>query len=499
MRAEYALVRELKPYSLAEVADRLSCDQSQTQEILGRLLASGVVRYRTRCDQDEFEVADAAGAADDECYQFRYVGIVIVGRVVIVCYPKYIRRDGGPTETELQQMVRVLRRLDGYGELPHPQGDAAWSDELSVIVRLLQLYDERGIYSNFEEIRELNGNGVIDWGRTVDTVTPVLADGVPVYLDYWTRKTRRDDTDLVTRIHRAILTECSRFLSRSGIAELLGFGDIELTEETPANLGDPEVLDWRLERERSMQFVTWKQEAIDLMRLYLGGGGVASVREKVFCLGTTAYYHAWELACKRAFGDLLDTKLGNLPLELADNWRNRASDTMLDIIPRPLWERPERMGECGDVATLIPDTVTFARDSNGKSVFCIYDAKYYVPTTNGKMEGQPGVESVSKQFLYQSAYKAFVLDHDFDRVSNTFLIPSEDADPAFIARVSFPGVLDALAGDAPQFSRYVDMWALPASAIFECYLSSTHLDAMTVSLLTAPSRHCLRRPHETSH
>ena len=33
MRAEYALVRELKPYSLAEVADRLSCNQSQIQEI----------------------------------------------------------------------------------------------------------------------------------------------------------------------------------------------------------------------------------------------------------------------------------------------------------------------------------------------------------------------------------------------------------------------------------------------------------------------------------
>ena len=157
MRAEYALVRELKPYSLAEVADRLSCDQSQIQEILGRLLASGVVRYRTRGDQYESEIADEAEAVDDECYQFRYVGIVIVEQIVIVCYPKYIRREGGPTENELQQMVRVLRKLDGYGELPYPQGDAAWSNELSVIVRLLQLYDEHGTYSNFEETRELNG------------------------------------------------------------------------------------------------------------------------------------------------------------------------------------------------------------------------------------------------------------------------------------------------------------------------------------------------------
>ena len=490
MRAEYALVRELKPYSLAEVADRLSCNQSQIQEILGRLLASGVVRYRTRGDQYESEIADEAEAVDDECYQFRYVGIVIVEQIVIVCYPKYIRREGGPTENELQQMVRVLRKLDGYGELPYPQGDAAWSNELSVIVRLLQLYDEHGTYSNFEETRELNGNGVIDWGRTVDTVTPVLADGFPVYFDYWTRKTRRDESDLITRTHRAILTECSRFLSRCGIAELLGFGDVELTDETLADLGDLEALDWRLEHERSGQFVTWKQEAIDLMRLYLSEGSAASASEKVLCLGTTAYYYAWELACKKAFGDLMDTKLGKLPIKLAGNWCNRASETMLDIIPHPLWERPNGMGGCGDVATLIPDTGAFAYDSDGQHVFCIYDAKYYVPTASGKMEGQPGVESVTKQFLYQSAYRDFVLDHGFDRVSNVFLVPSEGGNPTFMARVSFPGVLDALVDDIPQFSRYVDMWAMPASTIFECYLSSTHLGAMTISLLTAPSRHC---------
>lgn len=479
MRAGYALVRELRPYSLGEVADEIGCGRDQAFEVLKRLLARGIVRYRTSTEQDESEVADETGATDEQRYQFRYVGIVIVGRIVIVCYPKYIRRNEGPTEPELRQMIRVLRKLDGYGELPRPQSRGSWSDRLSVIVRLLELYDEHGVYSNFEETRELNGNGVIDWGRTVDTTIPVLTDGRPVYLDYWTRKTRRDDSDIVTRLHRAILTECSRFLTRCGIAGLLGFGDVKLTDETPEDFGDSDSLGWRLERERTSQFVTWKQEAIDLMRLYLGEGGIAAEADWMLFMGTTAYYHAWELACKVVFGDLLDKKLGSLPIELAGEWRGKAGETLLQIIPRPLWERSGGVA-CGDVDTLIPDTVTFARGDDGSRLFCIYDAKYYVPSESGRMTGQPGVESVTKQFLYQSAYRGFVLDNGFDHVVNAFLVPSERDEPRLLATVTFPGVV---AKEASPFGNCIGMVALPARKTFELCLKGTRADAQDLGQL----------------
>ena len=55
-------------------------------------------------------------------------------------------------------------------------------------------------------------------------------------------------------------------------------------------------------------------------------------------------------------------------------------------------------------------------------------AKYYnahlkkgiVPT------GQPGIESVTKQYLYQLAYQKFIKDHDFYSVKNCFLLPTEN-------------------------------------------------------------------------
>ena len=475
MATGYACVRELRPYSLAELSEKTGQDEQRTLAVVRRLLDCGIVRYRTGNEQDDFERADEIGATEEQRYQFRYVGIALVGTTAFVCFPKYIRSDEPPVE-ELRLMLRVVRRLDGFGELPQASLKDGTTNCLAVIVRLIELYEERGVYDNYEDSRELNGNGAIDWGRTVDTITPVLSDGQPVYLDYWTRKTRRDEADLVTRLHRAILTECSRFIARSGIAGLLGLGGLELTDEIPEDFGDADVLDSRLEHERASQFVTWKQEAIDLMRLYLGEGGIAAEADQVLCMGTTAYYHVWELACKVAFGDLLDRKLGSLPVELTGKWRRRSRETLLQIIPRPLWKRPGE-GVCGDVDTLIPDTVTFARGGDGARLFCIYDAKYYVPSESGRMTGQPGVESVAKQFLYQSAYRDFVLDHGFDHVVNAFLVPSEESEPRLLATVSFPG---AIAREIPPFNNRIGMVALPAGKVFNAFLGESTTDVVAL-------------------
>lgn len=480
MTGAYGLFRELRPYSVDEIANELNASREDAELAVGDLLSYGVMRYRTGDETDESERADEEGAADNQRLQFRFVGVAIARGLVFVCYPKYIRRNDGPTEGELKQCLRVIRKLGTEGLLPMPEEIGRRSDQFAVIVRLLQLYDECGVYTNFEESGELNGNGVIDWQRTIDTQTPVLSHGRPIYLDMWTRKTRRDESDLVTRLHRTILTECSHFLEGCGLAGLLGISGVELTDETPSDFGDPDVLDWRLECERLAQYVTWKQEAIDLMRAYLAGGGIAVSGGDTLRLGTTSYYHAWELACKVAFGDLLDMRLRDLPIDLHGGWRGRGGETLLQIIPRPLWVRPDGKGgfsRCNDVDTLIPDTVTFVDRADGSKEFRILDAKYYVPEigAGGGIARQPGLESVTKQFLYQSAYRDFVDENGFGAVTNAFIVPTEDAESRLLARVSFPGVMAALTHELPQFSDHIDMWAVPAGKVFDCYLEGRRM------------------------
>ena len=469
-----AFFRELKPYSEQEIARRLGGDVELTRNFIERMMARGVIRYRSVTAPDGVDLSDEEGAQPDEIYQFAFVGMASLGDVVAVSYPKYFR-DRKPNEGELRQLFDVLKRDNGAASILHLAEDAGRSsDKLPVMLALLDLYSEYGVYSNYIEGFELNGSGIIDWNRTIGNHIPIVQDSAPIYVDYESRRTLRDESDYITRLHRAVLTEISNELRRSGIARLLDIESVTLSEEDVDTLGDSETVLMRLERERDVQFMDWKIAVLDLLERYLLDREHDTEEEEARTLGTTSFYSLWERACKVAFGDKLDKRLGALGIPLADRWKGHGHETLLGIIPRPVWERCEDGGfaPCGDVDTLIPDIVTFRNDANGGRTFCIYDAKYYVPTLSGRMRRQPGLESVTKQFLYQAAYKNFVLDQGFVSVLNAFLVPTCSDEPFEIGRVSFPEVMGVV---DPPFSNFIEMWALPASAVFAAYMDGREL------------------------
>lgn len=467
-------VRELKPYSLGELSERLGILPSEVKSLVEQLMMLGIIRYRVGTSGGEYS-GDDEEATPDELYQFRFVGLVMVRDVVIVSYPKYFR-DREPNNDELGLIMRVLKRDGGFAISSRlDDGGERADDRLPVMLALLELYGEYGEYSNYVEGREINGGGTIDWNRTIGEHLPILSDGRPVYTEFETRKTLRDESDYITRLHRAVLTECSRELHDAGVGGLLSLDEVWLSDEDVDDFGDAEALEWRLNRERASQFADWKLLTLDLLERYLLGRDSEIRDEEVKTLGTTSFYHLWELACGVAFGNALGTRLSNLGIELKNEWIERKHDTLLGIIPRPQWERVSGEGYigCGVVDTLIPDTVSFSVDDQGRKVFCIYDAKYYVPSRSGKMEHQPGLESVTKQFLYQSAYKNFIETHEFDSVVNAFLVPSESQELVKLSRVSFSEVM----GKTSQpLSDFIDMWALPAGRVFEAYLDDERID-----------------------
>lgn len=278
------------------------------------------------------------------------------------------------------------------------------------------------------------------------------------------------------RLHRAILSEISRFLDGCSLTDPPSIGTAELTDENPTDLNETEYPQWLIDRERASQYITWKQEFLDLMRLHLFEKGTEADRGVVLQLGTTSYYHAWEVACKAVLGDLLGYRLQKLPqITLTDGWAEHKNATPLQIIPRPIWARTEGMSNAEDVDTLIPDTATFD-DYDGRKLFRIYDAKHYLPNRHGKMVGQPGVESATKQFLYQSAYQSFIEDHGFDAVVGAFLAPTEGNGSELLASVSFLGVISVSSGGVTKSNNHIYMWALPAREVFDCHLMGRELD-----------------------
>ena len=78
--------------------------------------------------------------------------------------------------------------------------------------------------------------------------------------------------------------------------------------------------------------------------------------------------------------------------------------------------------------TLIPDLVTIAKVDEDWQ-FIIFDAKYYTSRLEYGYppKGQPGIESITKQYLYQLAFQKFIAEHSFSAIRNCFLMPSEES------------------------------------------------------------------------
>ena len=145
---------------------------------------------------------------------------------------------------------------------------------------------------------------------------------------------------------------------------------------------------------------------------------------------------------------------------------------MTDIIEKPLWTVTGKTA----TDTLIPDIVTISM-VNGDWHFIIFDAKYY----NAKLEhgnapkGQPGIESVTKQYLYQLAYQEFIGEHKFSVVKNCFLMPTEEKDAVDKESVSLQ-MLSKLGLES------IKVRFLPATMAYENYLSGRKFDLSLLKL-----------------
>ena len=103
--------------------------------------------------------------------------------------------------------------------------------------------------------------------------------------------------------------------------------------------------------------------------------------------------------------------------------------------------------------------------------FIIFDAKYYniQLEENKKLRGQPGIESITKQYLYQLAYQPFVEEHQIKTVRNCFLMPTNGKDvvvkgTASLAMLSSLGLQD------------IQIRLLSAETMYKHYIENTKMD-----------------------
>ena len=130
--------------------------------------------------------------------------------------------------------------------------------------------------------------------------------------------------------------------------------------------------------------------------------------------GTNSFNLVWEKACAQNFGNVLNSKLSELPLGVCDDYQENKDCTLIDIIDRPVWHKTSDDICDGKSDTLRPDLISiYECGDSGEYCFGIYDAKYYninfhKNASEYRVIGQPGVADVTKQYLYQLAYDDFI-------------------------------------------------------------------------------------------
>lgn len=414
----FAYFREIKtPYLLEDFKTMLNLDSiDDAKKVVAALKRSGIAKTVNRqnfnldCLTDKAELITDDISEDSEiAYVLNYVGVIYTQNCVLKCYPKYVEVNTGlgdeknlELDSELRLVLKAIQKYNDKIQLVNlsSHGERNSFNLLGLVFHILQDYCNSGIYNNCQEIIETNGEGQIDWDRTINETFPYLKNERPYYLDLKTIATQNDSLDYFKRLHEYVITECSNFLERLGLSELLDIPVIHLSNAELNDFGDLPYIKYRLEKEISSQFITHKQNLLKMLYAYIVENDSVASEDALGFIGTNALNLVWEKACSEIFGENIKEKVASM-------------------IKNPRWFLD---GKAYEANTLIPDIIT-EYQINGENVFCILDSKYYlINTETGKVLGNPGVQDVIKQFVYHEAFIDYLKDYN-RCVFNAFLFP----------------------------------------------------------------------------
>ena len=423
-------VKELKKYAYNDLRILLEAEsEDKLNLIIKKLKEFGIIKTIKKSDEDidDLQYADEiiVEVSEDDadiCFVFNFVGVVIVGGILLKCYPKYISKNN-PT-IELKQILKVVDKYNSKEQIIKMYTESDFSGSynlLAISLYLLKDYYEHGIYKNDKDIIETNGIGSIIWDRTINDTFMLISNNKPYYLELQTKRHKNNDLDFFTRLHQIILTKISRELEKVGVLELFDILPVELLDEEMDDLGDIDYISYKITNELNIEFNTRKQNLLKLFYTYLNKKNSIDDIECLSLYGTQSFNLVWEDVCVEIFDNKLEIELVNIDKDIKYDDVNKK---LIDIIEKPKWTYTGNVA----FATLIPDMITIYNDGEKKD-FIIIDAKYYNPLLEKGIppQRQPGIESITKQFLYQLAYKKLIDNNNY-KVKNAFILPTEKSD-----------------------------------------------------------------------
>ena len=278
----------------------------------------------------------------------------------------------------------------------------------------------------------------------------------PVYLEYYTLSDLNDEENFFLRLHRYVLTQCTERLQNIGLLDFLGFDPVSFDTDD-YHLGPVESMLYRIEHELSIQFVTRKQILLRIMYIFLAKQQIAKADAVIRFYGTRTFHTVWEKTCAY----VLDNRY--------EQYKKH--------IKKPSWTTMS--GKIYPARTLKPDIITIVPGQ--ETCFIISDAKYYnIALEDTKpLSGNPGVEDVTKQYLYQRAFSKYIAEENYDMTHSVFLFPTED------------GLMRKLGVVTLDFMKSLNLEdikliALPAPWVFDMYIGGQRLDLVSFVNFLSP-------------
>ena len=473
-------VREQERYTQKQLCDIFKCDETSVVNFIRKLKEFSILKEVNR-RVDQKQRSDLSDINYDITYEtfnknsiyiFTFVGIIVIAGRVIKCYPKYLKSNKQPIK-EFKQILKVLEKYKTQEQLVYifEENNGSSFNLLSIIFFLFQDYYENGVYCNHQDIIEHNGLGDILWDKTINESLAILSSNCPYYIDLYTKKRANNNTDYFKCLHECILTLLYRELKDIGLNDLFDIYDVVLSENELDSFGDKEYILYRIENELNVQFNTRKQLVLKAIHAYISNRTNLLDMNAMSLYGTNSFNLVWEKICAEVMDDKLNTILKDLVLPIPLKKKYDKTQKLIDLIEKPLWTITNKTA----TDTLIPDLISICKIAQ-ESLFIISDAKYYNVCLKNEVtpSGQPGIDSITKQYLYQLAYRQFITDHNL-QVRNCFLFPSENNSIEDKGEVSLKMLSDI-------GLQNIKVRLIPAIMIYDLYLAGKLMDISLLKL-----------------
>jgi hypothetical protein len=386
-------------------------------------------------------------------FKFSFVGIIVnpgTGSDLIIVLPKYLDSEFLDNQQQCHNytnlLIRVFRKyaknssldqLDEVAEKPE-------NNLLAIVDYLINDYLEYGLYSNDQESFELNGNGTINWEKTIEEEMAIISNRRPIYFDMLTRIEENDENDYIRQIHQNIIYECFSLLEEFSFLEIFEYPSLYITK-AKSLIEDELHQSALIDIELSKVFSDRKIMLLKAMQHYLNRKAPLSSSELLF-FGTKSFNNIWEKVLKHCFQD--------------------EYDQYKICMDKPQWY----FGFASTVSfsdPLIPDIIRRVETD-----LLILDAKYYrLPFDNiGQLtDGHPGINDINKQYLYELTMRQCACNDDISGYFNAFLFPSTALEVKYIGNVRMP-LFDKM-DSGPVF-----LFAIPAQDMYKMYLEERTIE-----------------------